>query len=175
MLGWKIEMFHKPHKYNVVSKERRTACGITFDSMAEMNCLTVIAQIARLQLNDEFAERQTSRHYIPFLIALRNGVIRHPQNLKISSLSNFKERYLELKLLEKSGIISALELQPKFLLIPKTEKGGRSVYYIADFKYTKDGKTIYEDVKGVKTDVYKLKKKLLFYKYPDICFFENKV
>ena len=40
---------------------------------------------------------------------------------------------------------------------------------------TKDGKTIYEDVKGVQTEVYKLKKKLLFYKYPDICFFENKV
>lgn len=113
--------FCKPHKYNVVSKERRTANGITFDSMAEMR------------------------------------------------------RYLELKMLEKSGVIAGLELQPKFLLIPKTEKGGRAVYYIADFKYTKDGKTVYEDVKGVKTDVYKLKKKLLFYKYPDICFFENKV
>ncbi|MGP1594862.1 MAG: hypothetical protein ACTTH8_06420 [Treponema sp.] len=61
---------YKPHKYNVASKERRTADGITFDSMAEMNCLTVIAQIARLQLNDEFAVRQTSRHYTPFLIAL---------------------------------------------------------------------------------------------------------
>ena len=114
-------MFRKSHKYNVVSKERRTADGITFDSMAEMR------------------------------------------------------RYLELKLLEKSGTISDLELQPKFLLIPKTEKGGRAVYYKADFKYTKNGKTVYEDVKGVKTEVYKLKKKLLFYHYPDICFFEKKV
>ena len=114
-------MFRKPHKYNVVSKERRTADGITFDSMAEM------------------------------------------------------KRYRELKMLEKSGVISSLELQPKFLLIPKTEKGGRAVYYKADFKYIKNGKTVYEDVKGVQTEVYKLKKKLLFYKYPDICFFENKV
>ena len=40
---------------------------------------------------------------------------------------------------------------------------------------TKDGKTIYEDVKGVQTEVYKLKKKLLLWQYPDICFFENKV
>ena len=85
------------------------------------------------------------------------------------------KRYLELKQLEKSGEISDLELQPKFLLIPKTEKGGRAVYYIADFKYTKDGKTIYEDVKGVQTDVYKLKKKLLMWIYPDIHFYENKV
>ena len=114
-------MFHKLHKYNVVSKERRTTDGITFDSMAEMR------------------------------------------------------RYLELKMLEKSGIIEGLELQPKFLLIPKTEKGGRAVYYRADFKYTKDGKTVYEDVKGVQTEVYKLKKKLLLWQYPDICFFENKV
>lgn len=84
-------------------------------------------------------------------------------------------RYLELKMLETAGIISDLELQPKFLLIPKTEKGGRAVYYYADFKYTKNGSIIYEDVKGVQTDVYKLKKKLLFYKYPEINFFENKV
>ena len=84
-------------------------------------------------------------------------------------------RYLELKMLEKSGIITNLELQPKFLLIPKTEKGGRAVYYYADFKYTKDGKTVYEDVKGVLTESYKLKKKLLLYTYPDIYFIENKV
>ena len=97
------------------------------------------------------------------------------QSSHFVQLFNFKERYLELKLLEKSGVIAELELQPKFLLIPKTEKGGRAVYYKADFKYTKNGKTIYEDVKGVQTEVYKLKKKLLFYHYPDICFFENKV
>lgn len=34
---------------------------------------------------------------------------------------------------------------------------------------------MYEDVKGVQTDVYKLKKKLLMWIYPDICFYENKV
>ena len=84
-------------------------------------------------------------------------------------------RYLELKMLEKSGVISSLELQPKFLLIPKTEKGGRAVYYYADFKYTKDGNLVYEDVKGVETEVYKLKKKLLLWRYPDIYFIENKV
>ena len=33
-------------------------------------------------------------------------------------------RYLELKMLEKSGVISSLELQPKFLLIPKLKKAG---------------------------------------------------
>lgn len=91
--------------------------------------------------------------------------------ITFDSMAEMK-RYHELKMLEKSGVITGLELQPKFLLVPKTKKGGRAVYYSADFKYIKDGQTIYEDVKGVKTDVYKLKKKLLLWQYPDINFYE---
>jgi hypothetical protein len=33
--------------------------------------------------------------------------------------------------------------------------------YIADFTYTRDGKYIVEDFKGVLTDVFKLKRKLM--------------
>ena len=84
------------------------------------------------------------------------------------------ERYDELKMLEKAGKISELKLQPKFLLIPKIKKGDRATYYIADFAYTKDGVRIVEDVKGFKTAVYKLKIKLLLWKYPDIHFLETK-
>ena len=80
----------------------------------------------------------------------------------------------------KSENVNALLLpvfcrSTRFLLVPKTEKSGRAVYYYADFKYIKNGKIIYEDVKGVQTDVYKLKKKLLMWIYPNICFYENKV
>lgn len=84
-------------------------------------------------------------------------------------------RYDELKMLEKAGKISNLELQPKFLLIPKVKKGDRATYYIADFAYIRDGKRIIEDTKGFKTAVYKLKRKLLLWKYPDINFLETKV
>ena len=84
------------------------------------------------------------------------------------------ERYDELKMLEKAGKISELKLQPKFLLIPKIKKGDRATYYIADFAYTKDGERIVEDVKGFKTALYKLKIKLLLWKYPDIHFLETK-
>ena len=84
------------------------------------------------------------------------------------------ERYDELKMLEKAGKISELKLQPKFLLIPKIKKGDRATYYIADFAYTKDGECIVEDVKGFKTAVYKLKIKLLLWKYPKINFLETK-
>jgi len=67
-------------------------------------------------------------------------------------------RYGELKLLEKAGKIDLLELQPKFRLEVNGEK---ICTYIADFQYDDDGHTVVEDVKGVKTAIYRLKKKLV--------------
>ncbi len=73
------------------------------------------------------------------------------------------QRYRELKLLEKAGEISNLELQPRFLLQDSFKKNGRTyrkVEYVADFQYVENGKTIVEDVKGIQTDVFKLKHKI---------------
>ena len=79
------------------------------------------------------------------------------------------DRYCELKLLEKAGKIQNLQLQVKYDLIPASKKSGerleRPISYIADFVYTEDGETVVEDVKGVKTDVYKIKRKLMIQKY----------
>lgn len=80
-------------------------------------------------------------------------------------------RYKELKLLERVGKIQNLELQPHFLLQEAFKKNGRTfrkIEYIADFKYIENGKTIVEDVKGIQTDVFKLKHKLFEKKYPDL-------
>lgn len=79
-------------------------------------------------------------------------------------------RYCELKLLEKANEIRNLELQPRFLLqdkfVDKHGKTHRKIEYVADFMYVdKDGKKIVEDVKGMMTDVYKLKKKLFLNLY----------
>lgn len=73
-------------------------------------------------------------------------------------------RYCELKLMEKAGIIHNLKRQVKFPLASKTA-AGNGVSYIADFVYTENGKTIVEDVKGYKTDVYKQKKQWVYDKY----------
>ena len=86
-------------------------------------------------------------------------------------------RYGELKLMERAGKIKDLELQPKFELIPtiRTEDETlRKVSYIADFKYIdlESGKVIVEDVKGFKTDVYLLKKRLFLQKYAECVFRE---
>lgn len=83
-------------------------------------------------------------------------------------------RYKELKLLERAGEISDLQLQKKYLLIPK-QKDERSVSYIADFYYTENNKEVVEDVKSKitakKTD-YIIKRKLFKQKYSEIEFRE---
>lgn len=81
------------------------------------------------------------------------------------------QRYRELVLLERAGKISNIELQPRFLLQEGFRKNGktyRKIEYVADFKYTENGKTIVEDVKGIQTDVFKLKHKLFEKRYPEL-------
>lgn len=75
------------------------------------------------------------------------------------------KRYIELKLMERAGVISDLMLQVPFTLFEKNEFG-RKIKYIADFTYWEirsDGKKEYvvEDCKGYKTDVYRLKKRIM--------------
>lgn len=80
-------------------------------------------------------------------------------------------RYMELKLLQRAKRISNLQLQPRFLLQDSFRKNGKTykkIEYIADFMYTENGKTIVEDVKGMKTEVFKLKQKLFEKKYADL-------
>lgn len=79
-------------------------------------------------------------------------------------------RYLELKLLQKAGQISDLKLQPRFPLMAASTTGTvagalRELpvigHYVADFAYVDErtGQRIIEDVKGVKTAMYRWKKK----------------
>lgn len=79
--------------------------------------------------------------------------------------------YEALKDMKAKGLIHSFELQPKFTLIPsfkKNNKTYRAITYIADFiVYTLDGQEIVIDVKGMKTDVFKIKHKLFEYFYPD--------
>lgn len=80
------------------------------------------------------------------------------------------EFYAELKLREKAGEISHLRLQPRYLLQEAFRYDGkqyREMEYVADFEYVEDGKVVVVDVKGFKTAVYMLKKKLFLYKYGD--------
>ena len=88
------------------------------------------------------------------------------------------KRYGELRLLEKAGEITDLVLQPEFNLnVPahrtfiyqgKTQQypvNKRVAIYRADFQYTEGGQTVIEDVKGLRTPVYRLKKKMVEAQY----------
>jgi hypothetical protein len=71
-------------------------------------------------------------------------------------------RYSELKHMERAGEISGLELQPRY---PLAVNGEHITTYVADFRYWKPATygqdLVVEDAKGMKTDVYILKKKLM--------------
>jgi predicted component of type VI protein secretion system len=77
-------------------------------------------------------------------------------------------RYLRLKSELDRGLISDLVLQPKFVLMPKFRYEGKAIRemaYVADFQYMRDGVTVVEDVKGMKTAEYKIKAKLFIHQY----------
>ena len=89
----------------------------------------------------------------------------------------------ELTLLERAGQISNLRQQVKYVLIPtqrelasgcytkgkykgQPRKGKvleKGVAYYADFVYTENGREVVEDTKGIKTETYKIKRKLMLY------------
>lgn len=75
------------------------------------------------------------------------------------------KRYQQLKFLLVQGDIKDLKLQHTFTLQEafKTPAGEKvdAIRYIADFTYFQDGVFVIEDVKGFKTDVYRLKKKMM--------------
>lgn len=80
--------------------------------------------------------------------------------------------YCQLKLLKQAGEIKDFGLQPRYELLPTFRKNGtthRSITYVADFIIdNNDGTTEIVDIKGVETQVFKIKKKLFEYMYPDL-------
>ena len=110
------------------------------------------------------------------------GKLTKYRNIPYKGFHSKKEydRYLELKLLERAGEITDLECQPKWELLPSFtdhwDGKHRAVTYTADFRYIdKNSIEIVEDVKAVKslrTEVYKIKKKLLLFQYHDFVFKE---
>lgn len=76
-------------------------------------------------------------------------------------------RYRALKMLERAGEITGLELQPVFVLAPGVLVPGETrkrppLRYMADFAYTDQaGRRVVLDVKGVQTPVFRMKMHLL--------------
>lgn len=83
-------------------------------------------------------------------------------------------RAQQLKIMEAAGLITDLQEQVKFVLIPtlydEDENGKQKIVeracaYVADFTYVdkETGEYVVEDTKGVKTAEYVIKRKLMLY------------
>lgn len=76
-------------------------------------------------------------------------------------------RYGELVLLQRAKVISDLQRQVKFELIPAQKVNGKMVEractYVADFVYVENGEKVVEDTKGFRTKDYIIKRKLMLH------------
>ena len=90
-------------------------------------------------------------------------------------------RAVALDWMVKAGVIRDLERQKPFVLqegyVNNKGEKIRPIQYVADFVYfdVENGRWVVEDVKSpaTRTDVYRIKKKLFEYKYPEYWFVES--
>lgn len=87
-------------------------------------------------------------------------------NKKVSGKDSKREanRAVDLRLMEKMGLISELEEQVKYELVPK-QPGERAVTYTCDFRYREGGQLVVEDSKGFKTQQYIIRRKLMLFRH----------
>ncbi len=67
-------------------------------------------------------------------------------------------RWQELQMMQRAGVIQGLVRQ----VVMEIHIDGKTCEYRADFAYWENSRLVIEDFKGVKTPVYRLKKKLVY-------------
>ena len=84
------------------------------------------------------------------------------RNKRTNGYASIKEAAVaaNLKMLALAGKIHDYHEQVPFEIVPKW-KGMPAVRYIADFTFVENGRTVVADAKGMRTPIYKLKKRLL--------------
>lgn len=90
----------------------------------------------------------------------RNHPVREDETEFDSKLE--ARRFRELKLMEKAGVISQIQVHKHWDLHVNNIKIG---YYEADFTYQEGGQTVIEDTKGFITPIYRWKKKHVLAEY----------
>lgn len=88
-------------------------------------------------------------------------------------------RYLVLRDMEAQGIITELSVHTRWPVLDDfvdcNGKRIRGIVYEDDFSYARNGRRVVEDVKGVRTAVFRLKAKLFQKRYPHILFLVTEV
>ncbi len=85
------------------------------------------------------------------------------RNIRHNGYASKREanRAAELQALQAAGKITELREQVRYVLLPPCPDYPRPLVYVADFVYVEDSKLHIEDVKGYRTEVYKIKKRLM--------------
>lgn len=94
--------------------------------------------------------------------ANKYGAIKTEYNGQVYDSKAEAHRAMELDLWLKTGEITDLARQTKF---PVIINGVKVFTYIADFTYYLKGKQVVEDVKGMRTPMFNLKKKCVEAQY----------
>jgi len=75
--------------------------------------------------------------------------------------------WCQRKMEQSAGVISGLQRQVSYELIPSANLDGRklpAVRYVADFVYLRDGETVVEDAKGMASlPDFKIKRRLMWW------------
>lgn len=126
----------------------------------DINRLGPAAQKQALaKLLEQKAEKQSKYHNEKATRTMPNGEIRTFDSLREA------RRYDHLRMLYEAGAIQDLRLQQTFTLqegyVAADGETVRPITYKADFVYVQNGKTVIEDVKGVRTDKYRMKYKMM--------------
>ncbi len=136
--------------------------------------MTRIAGFGEAELLAHQAKVKRPPPHIPVLDVLSPDKPRKYRNVP-TTVGNEKfhskreaDRYGDLQILERSGVIGELRRQVKYLLIPRQNDANgkclfRAVTYTADFVYVEAGKTVVEDAKGYPNDRWPMKKALMFW------------
>jgi len=91
-------------------------------------------------------------------------------------------RYLTLKILERTGVITRLELQPRYTISPGgivdpiTRKKMAARRFTADFRYIENGEIVVEEIKSAATakeTAYRLRRQLFLEQYGDKLIFKE--
>lgn len=134
-------------------------------------------------------KKKPNKHHNCKVYVFEDGFVSETKDVEqhgniVAQYDSKKEfmRHKELLLLQRAGKISELKTQVPMVVAEEfTDKDGkkhRAIVYRADFTYTRDGKEIVEDVKGLDkktgkyqtTEGFRIKWKLLQAKYPEKIF-----
>lgn len=120
-------------------------------------------------------ERMTVEEYRAYLDGKKRSKYRN-EKTRVDGITFDSQaeanRYCELKALQQAGVIEWFILQPRFLLQEGFQKGDITfgkIEYVADFLIRwSDGTNTVEDVKGMRTREYRMKRQMFERRYPTL-------